>query len=146
MERVLSQSGDDDLSDFLVGNISIAQSIKSLEVENIDFVARGKAPPNPSELLLHPRFKALLDWASANYDIVLIDTPPVLAVTDSGIVCEHCGTSLLIAHFGNTAAKEILISAQRLAQTGVRGQRRYIRYPRKDSQQLLQLRLLQLQL
>jgi tyrosine-protein kinase Etk/Wzc len=47
MERVLSQPGDDDLSDFLVGNISIAQSIKSLEVENIDFVARGKAPPNP---------------------------------------------------------------------------------------------------
>jgi tyrosine-protein kinase Etk/Wzc len=102
-----------------VGNLSIVQTVKSLPLDNMDFIAKGKTPPNPSELLLHPRFKALLDWAAENYDIVIVDTPPVLAVTDAGIVGEHCGTNLLIAHFDKTTAKEIEISVQRLALAGV---------------------------
>jgi len=119
MDRSLSQTNETGLSDYLVGNISIAQTVKSLTSANMDFIDKGKIPPNPSELLLHPRFKALLEWAAENYDIVIVDTPPVLAVTDSGIVGEHCGTTLLIAHFGKTAAKEVEISVQRLAQAGV---------------------------
>jgi tyrosine-protein kinase Etk/Wzc len=119
MARSLSQTHENGLSDYLVGNISITQAIKSLTSDNMDFIAKGKTPPNPSELLLHPRFKLLLDWASEHYDIVIVDTPPVLAVTDAGIVGEHCGTNLLIAHFDKTTAKEIEISVQRLAQAGV---------------------------
>ncbi|PKH03430.1 tyrosine-protein kinase [Psychromonas sp. MB-3u-54] len=119
MSRSLSQSNENGLSDYLVGNISIAQAIKNLTSQNMDFITRGKVPPNPSELLLHPRFKALLDWAAENYDIVIVDTPPVLAVTDAGIVGEHCGTTLLIGHFDITTTKEIEISVQRLAQAGV---------------------------
>jgi tyrosine-protein kinase Etk/Wzc len=119
MARSFSQSNENGLSDYLVGNISIEQAIKSLTSENMDFIAKGKTRPNPSELLLHPRFKTLLDWAAENYDIVIVDTPPVLAVTDAGIVGEHCGTTLLIAHFDKTAAKEIEISVQRLALAGV---------------------------
>jgi tyrosine-protein kinase Etk/Wzc len=69
--------------------------------------------------LMHPRFQELLDWASDHYDIVIVDTPPILAVTDSGIVGEKCGTTLLIALYGQTALKEIEIAAQRLAQNGV---------------------------
>jgi tyrosine-protein kinase Etk/Wzc len=92
---------------------------KILSSEIINFITRGKTPPNPSELLLHSRFKALLDWASENYDMVIVDTPPVLAVTDSSIVGANCGTTLLIAHFNKTTAKEIEIAVQRLAQSGV---------------------------
>jgi tyrosine-protein kinase Etk/Wzc len=119
MARSLSQSNENGLSDYLVGKISIEETIKSVSLEKIDCILKGKTPPNPSELLLHPRFKTLLDWAAENYDIVIVDTPPVLAVTDAGIVGEHCGTTLLIAHFDKTAAKEIEISLQRLALAGV---------------------------
>jgi tyrosine-protein kinase Etk/Wzc len=119
MGRSLSQSNEHGLSDYLVGNISITQAIKSLTSENMDFIAKGKTAPNPSELLLHPRFKLLLDWASEHYDIVIVDTPPVLAVTDAGIVGKDCGTTLLISHFDITTVKEIEISVQRLAQAGV---------------------------
>lgn len=119
MVRSLSQKNENGLSDYLVGNISIEQAVKNLSSENMDCIVKGKTAPNPSELLLHSRFKTLLDWASDNYDIVIVDTPPVLAVTDAGIVGQHCGTNLLIAHFDITTAKEIEISVQRLAQAGV---------------------------
>ncbi len=46
-------------------------------------------PPNPSELLMSERFAELVSWASKNYDLVLIDTPPILAVTDAAIVGRH---------------------------------------------------------
>jgi len=119
MEHQFSQSHKHGLSDILIGEISIEEGIKILEIENLDFISRGKTPPNPSELLMHQRFKKLLDWASNNYDIVIVDTPPVLAVTDSGIVGKHCGTTLFTVLFGKTAIKEIEIAAQRLAQNGV---------------------------
>jgi tyrosine-protein kinase Etk/Wzc len=119
MARSLSQTNENGLSDYLVGKINIEQTIKSLKPENMDCIVKGKTAPNPSELLLHSRFKALLDWASKHYDIVIVDTPPVLAVTDAGIVGEHCGTNLLIAHFDKTTVKEIEILTQRLAQAGV---------------------------
>ncbi|QUM75964.1 polysaccharide biosynthesis tyrosine autokinase [Moritella sp. 24] len=119
IERILSQPHKNGLSDILLGDISVEQGIKTLNIKNVDFISRGKTLPNPSELLMHQRFKQLLDWASDNYDIVIIDTPPLLAVTDSSIVGKHCGTTLLIAHFGKTSIKEIEVTVKRFAQNGI---------------------------
>lgn len=68
---------------------------------------------------MHPRFAALLEWASQHYDLVLVDTPPLLAVTDAAIVGRLAGTTLLVARFGVTAAKEIEITQRRLEQNGI---------------------------
>ncbi|MDX2322634.1 MAG: polysaccharide biosynthesis tyrosine autokinase [Moritella sp.] len=119
MERMLSESHKNGLSDILLGDISVEEGIKTLSIKNVDFISRGKTLPNPSELLMHKRFKQLLDWASHNYDIVILDTPPLLAVTDSALVGKHCGTTLLIARFGKTAIKEIEITVKRFAQNGI---------------------------
>ena len=119
LERPLCQSHKNGLSDLLVGDISLEEAVKELGIENVDFISRGKTPPNPSELLMHLRFTELLEWASNNYDIVIVDTPPVLAVTDSSIVGKQCGTTLLLALFGKTAVKEVEIAARRLSQSGV---------------------------
>lgn len=119
MERLLSQPANNGLSEIIMGEISVTEGLKTLDINNVDFISRGNPPPNPSELLMHPRFQDLLDWASDHYDVVIVDTPPVLAVTDSGIVGEKCGTTLLVALYGQTAVKEIEITAQRLAQNGV---------------------------
>ncbi|MFZ8638581.1 protein-tyrosine kinase, partial [Klebsiella quasipneumoniae subsp. similipneumoniae] len=82
-------------------------------------IARGQVPPNPSELLMHPRFAALLEWANEHYDLVLVDTPPLLAVTDAAIVGRLAGTVFLVARFAVTAAKEVEITQRRLEQNGI---------------------------
>ena len=60
------------LSDYLAGKLDLAQLLTSTEQSGLDFVARGMVPPNPSELLMHPRFAALLEWANEHYDLVLV--------------------------------------------------------------------------
>ncbi|HAH1156587.1 TPA: polysaccharide biosynthesis tyrosine autokinase [Escherichia coli] len=107
------------LSDYLSGQKELQQIIVSGEQQGLDFIARGQVPPNPSELLMHPRFAALLEWANEHYDLVLVDTPPLLAVTDAAIVGRLAGTVFLVARFAVTAAKEVEITQRRLEQNGI---------------------------
>lgn len=107
------------LSDVLSGKVTIEQSLKQTQVENLDIVTRGQVPPNPSELLMHPRFKTLVEWASEHYDLVIIDTPPVLAVTDPSIVGALAGTTLMVARFGMNTVKEIDVARNRFEQSGI---------------------------
>ncbi len=119
LHHYATTAGKTGLSDYLCGQQELQQIIISGEQPGLDFIARGQVPPNPSELLMHPRFAALLEWASQHYDLVLVDTPPLLAVTDAAIVGRLAGTTLLVARFGVTAAKEIEITQRRLEQNGI---------------------------
>ncbi|NDJ80997.1 polysaccharide biosynthesis tyrosine autokinase [Vibrio campbellii] len=110
---------DDGLSDHLSGKVESQQIIKSTSIENLDVVTRGQVPPNPSELLMHPRFKNFIDAMSEKYDLVIIDTPPVLAVTDPSIVGALAGTTLMVARFDQTTLKEIEVAQGRFEQSGV---------------------------
>lgn len=108
------------LSDMLSGELSIDSGIRTLVDGQLDFIPRGQTPPNPSELLMHERFSELLTWADKHYDFVLIDTPPILAVTDAAIVGAHAGTSLMVGRFEKTSAKEVDIARQRFEQSGIK--------------------------
>ena len=119
MEKQMAVNPKPGLSDYLGGQASIASLIKQPGVEGMDFIGRGEVPPNPSELLMHPRFKQLMDWASEHYDMVIVDTPPILAVTDPAIVGAHAGTTLLVGRFGQNAVKEIEVTKQRFEQNGI---------------------------
>ncbi|WP_064605367.1 polysaccharide biosynthesis tyrosine autokinase [Photobacterium sp. J15] len=119
MEQQMAVSHKPGISDYLCGQSEIKSIIKTTGVDNLDYIARGDVPPNPSELLMHPRFKGLMEWASENYDIVIVDTPPILAVTDPAIVGAHAGTVLLVGRFGQNAVKEIEITKQRFEQNGI---------------------------
>jgi tyrosine-protein kinase Etk/Wzc len=68
---------------------------------------------------MHPRFNELINYASETYDLVIVDTPPVLAVTDPTIIASHAGTTLLVARYGVTHKKELEITQQRFEQNGV---------------------------
>jgi tyrosine-protein kinase Etk/Wzc len=103
----------------LSGKLSTEQVVKPSGIENLDVVTRGQVPPNPSELLMHPRFKEFTKWASDNYDLVIIDTPPVLAVTDPSIVGALAGTTLMVARFGQSTIKEIEVAQGRFEQSGI---------------------------
>jgi len=107
------------LSDILVGKGNIESCAKKTSIANFDLVPRGQIPPNPSELLMSERFTQLLDWASKHYDLVLIDTPPILAVTDAAIVGRHAGTTLMVARYAVNTVKEVQTSLSRFEQNGI---------------------------
>ncbi|WP_198677248.1 polysaccharide biosynthesis tyrosine autokinase [Pseudidiomarina taiwanensis] len=113
------------LSDFLADKNAennedgVNKLIQQTKVTNLDFIPRGTAAPNPSELLMQSKMSALLDELNKHYDYVLIDTPPILAVTDAAIVGRYAGTSLLVARFGQTPAKEVEATVKCFAQNGV---------------------------
>ncbi|MGN2671757.1 polysaccharide biosynthesis tyrosine autokinase [Aliivibrio fischeri] len=119
MQRYFGMKWDNGLSDYLSGKLSLEQIIQKSEVPNLDVLTRGQVPPNPSELLMTKRFSDFIDWASANYDLVLIDTPPVLAVTDPSIVGALAGTTLMVGRFDQTSVKEIDVARHRFEQAGI---------------------------
>ncbi len=119
LQQCFGVSWDNGLSDFLSGKADKDQVIKPTQVDGLDLITRGQVPPNPSELLMHQRFKQLVDWASENYDLVIIDTPPVLAVTDPSIVGALAGTTLMVARFGQNTVKEIDVARGRFEQAGI---------------------------
>lgn len=107
------------LSEHLSGRLSLAEVTQQTEVENLHFIPRGQVPPNPSELLMHSNFKQLLDQVSQQYDLVIIDTPPVLAVTDPVIISAQAGTTLMVSRFAKNPLKEVEVAMRRYQQNGI---------------------------
>lgn len=110
---------DNGLSDYLSGRLNLAQVTKPTKVEGLSVVTRGQIPPNPSELLMHSNFSQFIEEVSAEYDLIIIDTPPILAVTDPAIVSAHSGTTLLVARFGQNHLREIELTRNRFEQNGI---------------------------
>ncbi|MCU4364233.1 polysaccharide biosynthesis tyrosine autokinase [Acinetobacter variabilis] len=108
------------LSELLNHQNSYEDVVQNSQVDNLFFVTRGKSPVNPSELLSTDKFKVFLDQASASFDYVLIDTPPILAVTDGIIIAQYAGVNLLIARHGKTQIKELEITVTRFEQANVK--------------------------
>ncbi|WP_112070713.1 polysaccharide biosynthesis tyrosine autokinase [Klebsiella grimontii] len=117
--KLFSVDNDNGLSDVLSGRVEVLQAVKKISTVGFDFICRGMVPPNPAELLMHRRFQDLLSWASQHYDIVVLDTPPILAVTDAAIIGNYVGTTLLVARFEQNTTKEIQVSIKRFEQSGV---------------------------
>jgi tyrosine-protein kinase Etk/Wzc len=120
MHKVIGGRAEKGLSELISGQIDLAQAVRPVEnVDNMHFIARGKTPPNPSELLMNVKFTALLRELMPLYDLIIIDTPPILAVTDAAIIGREAGTSMLVVRFGLNHIREIVLSKQRFEQNGV---------------------------
>ncbi|MBA8683552.1 polysaccharide biosynthesis tyrosine autokinase [Stenotrophomonas tumulicola] len=120
LHKILGTSNQNGLSDVLGGKLAVEAAIHALPgQENMHYMVRGDVPPNPAELLMHPRFQQMLESLSQQYDLVIVDTPPILAVTDAALVSTHAGSTLLVTRFGVNQAKEILLTMQRFEQNGV---------------------------
>jgi len=119
LHKVLEVKEQNGLSDLLVRRCDFASAVQSTAIENLSVICRGQVPPNPSELLMHPNFTDLLEMASNEFDLVILDTPPLLAVTDAAIVGRQAGTSLIVTRFGQNAPREIELTIRRFEQNGI---------------------------
>lgn len=107
------------LSDVIANEEDIEQVIMSTNIDNLDIIYKGTIPPNPSELLMHERFTLAIEKLSGLYDYVIIDSPPVLLVTDATIIGQLVGATLLVVKHGAHTLREIELSAKKLEQGGV---------------------------
>ncbi|MNY38726.1 Tyrosine-protein kinase wzc [compost metagenome] len=119
LHKTLGTSVENGLSDLLAKRCDLETATHKTEIENFDFISRGQIPPNPSELLMHANFSAFLEQVSQKYDLVILDTPPLLAVTDAAIVGRQSGTSMIVTRFAMNPAREIELTIRRFAQNGI---------------------------
>jgi len=120
LHRMIGGRPENGLSELISGQVQISDVVRPVNgVGQLMFIPRGKIPPNPSELLMHANFNTLLETLRPRYDLIIIDTPPVLAVTDAAVIGHHVGTSLLVVRFGINQVREIALAKQRLDQNGV---------------------------
>ena len=108
------------LAEYLNTQQTLESIIKPTEVDNLDVITRGKSPVNPSELLSSAKLSELLDQVSPLYDHIIIDTPPVLAVTDGIIISQYAGVNLVIARYAKSQMKELELTINRFEQVGVK--------------------------
>lgn len=120
INKVFGERSEDGLSEILAGR-PLKNVVRSVEgIENLHYISRGIVPPNPSELLAAPRFASILELYSQRYDLVIIDSPPILAVTDAAIIGNLVETTLLVARFQLNPVKEIEQAIHRLERSGVK--------------------------
>ena len=119
MHEQFNMNNDKGLSDVLSRQVAFKDVINETKVDGLDFISRGVAPPNPSELLMSSGFGDFVDSVKSDYDLVIIDTPPILAVTDAAIIGRHAGTSMMVVRFDMNPAKEIELTKNRFEQNGI---------------------------
>lgn len=119
INKLFKLPAENGLSELLATRITSKDAIYKTEVEGLEVVPRGQIPPNPSELLMHPNFTSFLENVKDQYDIIIVDTPPVLAVTDAAIVGRSVGMSLIVTRFAVNSAKEIEVAIKRFEQNDI---------------------------
>jgi tyrosine-protein kinase Etk/Wzc len=120
LHRYLGLAPGAGLADVLLGTCQLDEAIARDVLPRLDVLQTGPYPADPAELLMLPAFREIVSTVSARYDIVMIDVPAVLVVSDAGIIAPVAGSLFLIARFGDTRTDELDECVKRLAQTGSR--------------------------
>lgn len=107
------------VSEFVSGTASLEEVIKPTSVPNLWVVTTGQIPPNPSELLMHLRFEGLLEKLGEQFDTLIVDAPPILAVADAAIIGRITGATLMVARAGRHPISELEQAVKRLNHAGV---------------------------
>ena len=119
VHEMLHQPIGSGLSDVLSGAMSFNEAIRTTEIEGLDFVSRGDVPVNPAELLMKANLETLLAEVSGRYDYVILDAPPIMAVTDAAILGQQAGTAIIVARYGLTTEQDIENCVVRFANSNV---------------------------
>lgn len=108
------------LSEYLAGASPLEQVLHPTGIPNFDFIATGRYPPNPSELFMRPSWPVVLERLAQDFDLIIVDAPPALIVTDTTLIAAATGAVLFVARQSVTHADEIVEAKRGLEQTGVR--------------------------
>ncbi|MEO8209500.1 MAG: polysaccharide biosynthesis tyrosine autokinase [bacterium] len=102
------------LSDYLFSNASLDEIIRKTKLENLDVVPSGTIPPNPSELLGSKQMKDFLEKMKLKYDLIIIDSPPYISVTDAEILFRITDGTILVLRANKTPAEAFFRTCENL--------------------------------
>ncbi|WP_205805610.1 polysaccharide biosynthesis tyrosine autokinase [Burkholderia sp. Ac-20365] len=115
-----SQSNRGGLSEVLAERVPLRDALRHVGIEGVTFMSCGARPENPAALLTRPRFREVLERLSSHFDLVIVDTPPFLAVTDASIIANEAGASLLVLRSGMQSEEEIADTIKKIERAGGR--------------------------
>jgi capsular exopolysaccharide synthesis family protein len=119
--QFFQQSETPGLTSVLLDQVTIEDAVKLVRnPSNLSLLASGPVPPNPAELLGSERAAEVFDWLANHFDMVLIDSPPLLPVTDSLILAGYSDAVLLVVEAGETKRSELQRACELLEQVSVR--------------------------
>lgn len=118
LHKFFGLEGGRGFSDILIGQAKPEAVIQRTGIPNLDLVATGPFPPNPAEVILRPEFKPFLDYARRTYDRVLFDCPPVLAVSEAGILASMVDGVIMVVWAGQTSRKLSQLAVKLLRERG----------------------------
>jgi capsular exopolysaccharide synthesis family protein len=108
------------LTNVLVGKISVQDAVKQTRVKNLHLLTSGTLPKNPSEFLASKIMQKLIKKISPHFDIVLMDSPPVIAVTDSAVLASHLDGVILVVRSEKTDRDALMRSVTLLKNVNAR--------------------------
>ncbi|EOO33019.1 tyrosine protein kinase [Bacillus cereus] len=108
LQNLFAAYSPNGLTNLLSGQTSFVQCIQKTDIENVYIMSAGPIPPNPAELLGYRKMDEVLLEAYKMFDIVLIDTPPVMAVTDAQILANKCDGVVLVARSEKTEKDKLI--------------------------------------
>lgn len=112
--------GTPGLSDALVGQAKVTESVRRLSQYNIDVMPSGSIPPDSTWLLQSARMDAMIDALKKVYDYIIVDLPSVMIVADASIAAKFCDGFLFIVRHNTTDKRMIALSLQQLDRAGAR--------------------------
>lgn len=119
LTTLLNMRGIEGLSAVIRGQQEVAAMaaayVRASGVQGLDVLSSGTRPSDPAELLSHPRFAELLAWAEAVYDQVLVDSPPLLAASDTAIIGRLCDGVVLVVQPHKNRRRLVMRAAESLA-------------------------------
>ena len=121
------------LSEVLNKTTTIGSALIETVYKNLAFIPRGAYPKDPSELLMSDDFKALMSTLSQQYDVVVIDTAPVLLVTDAVLIGAISATNYLVMGAGAHQPADVEMVLKRLNGSGVQVQGSIFNFYRSET-------------
>ncbi|MCD9500655.1 polysaccharide biosynthesis tyrosine autokinase [Photobacterium phosphoreum] len=107
------------LSELLSGKNDLKAVVKTSLITNLDYISGGETSDSPAELLMHNEFKTLLAWASEHYDVVIVNSAPILSVVDASIVGAAVGTTVMVGCYGADTLKDVEQAKQKFEDNDV---------------------------
>lgn len=120
LHHLLRVRGDVGLAEVLAGEVELENAVQSTVIENLSILAAGECPTNPAELLCSPRLERLIHDSRNLYDIVIVDGPPVLAVSDPCILAQHTDGILFVLRAGRATRRLALQARDILTSQGLK--------------------------
>lgn len=124
----------DGVTTVLTGKMKPDEVVSDTFVEGLSVVTSGPVPPNPSELLNSKKMIQLLDWARDNFDIIVLDAPPVLAVSDVQVLVPKTDGVVVVANMGKTLKGDLqrTVEVLKLAEAKILGSVERVKAKRGD--------------